>query len=396
MNRIAEIAAVPKVQAVLASFAARLDEFVNAIIAIQQIPAPTHAEAVRAAYIETQFQALGLADVQQDDLFNVYGRIPGTNPSAIPPVIVTAHSDTVFPAQTDLTVTRKGKRVYGPGIGDNATGVAGLIFLAEAISTAKLLPQADIWFVSNVCEEGLGDLRGMRAVVDRFGAQARYIVVEGGMYSQLSHQAIGVCRFRVDVATPGGHSWGDFGQPSAIHEIAHLITQLTRLSVPAAPKTTFNIGVVEGGTSINTIAQTAHFLLDLRSESAPELEDLVKRATAVIETDQERLHATGRDVTIKMTQVGNRPAGTLPATDPLVRLAHAALKFVGVQRVRTIISSTDANIPLSKGITAVCVGLTISGNAHRLDEFIDPTYLPKGLQQLLLLTLGAADYQWHN
>lgn len=396
MNRIDKIATSPAVQTVLASFADKQDEFVDAIIAIQQIPAPTFAEATRADYIESRMQALDLVDVQQDALFNVYGRIPGKNPKTTPPLIISAHSDTVFPVDTDLTISRQGKRIYGPGIGDNSSGVAGLLFLAEAIIKARLFSQADIWFVSNVCEEGMGDLRGMRAVVERFGEQARYIVLEGGLYGQISHQAIGVRRFRVDVTTPGGHSWGDFGKPSAIHEIAELITQLTQISVPARPKTTFNIGVVEGGTSVNTIAQTAHFLLDLRSESATGLRDLVEKATAVIEIAQAEARYAGRDVKYLLTQVGHRPAGAIPRSDPLIRWADAALKYVGVRRIGYVISSTDTNIPLSKGYAAVCVGLTVSGNAHRLDEFIEPAKLAKGLQQLLLLTLAAADYQWHN
>ncbi len=396
MNRIDKIATSPAVQTVLASFADKQDEFVDAIIAIQQIPAPTFAEATRADYIESRMQALGLVDVQQDELFNVYGRIPGKNPKNTTPLIISAHSDTVFPVDTDLTISRQGKRIYGPGIGDNSSGVAGLLFLAEAIIKARLFSQADIWFVSNVCEEGMGDLRGMRAVVERFGEQARYIVLEGGLYGQISHQAIGVRRFRVDVTTPGGHSWGDFGQPSAVHEIAELITQLTQISVPSRPRTTFNIGVVEGGTSVNTIAQTAHFLLDLRSESATELENLVEQVTAVIEIAQTEARYAGRDVKYLLTQVGHRPAGAIPRSDPLIRWAEAALNYVGVQHIGYIISSTDTNIPLSKRYSAVCVGLTVSGNAHRLDEFIEPSNLSKGLQQLLLLTLAAADYQWHN
>ena len=396
MNRIEKIAALPIVQTVLASFAARQDEFVDAIIAIQQIPAPTCAEATRASYIESRMQRVGLIDVHQDDLLNVYGRIPGIIPVTNKTLVISAHSDTVFPADTDLTVSRKGERIYGPGIGDNSTGVAGLLFLAETIINVKLFSQADIWFVANVCEEGMGDLRGMRAVVECFGQQAQYIVVEGGLYGQISHQSIGVRRYRVDVSTPGGHSWGDFGQPSAIHEIAQLITHLTQLPVPSKPKTTFNIGVVEGGTSVNTIAQAAHFLLDLRSESAAVLEDLVKQATAVVKTAQTEARYAGRDVKYVLRQVGHRPAGAIPRSDPLVQLAQAALHYAGVQRIGYVISSTDTNIPLSKGYSAVCVGLTLAGNAHRLDEFIDPSYLPQGLQQLLLLTLAAADYQWHN
>lgn len=387
MNTIERIAQLELVQTALAYLAAQTEPVVETAVAIQQIPAPTFAEQERAAFIESQFAAAGLVDVAQDEMGNVYGRYPASH-ALQPPVIISAHSDTVFPIETDLTIQRNGAAVHGPGLGDNSTGVAGLIHLARTLIAHKLPTMADIWFVANVGEEGLGDLRGMRAVVDRFGDRALYIVVEGGLYGQISHQAIGVRRFRIEVATAGGHSWGNFGQKNAIHELAQIITQIDNLIMPQSPKTTYNVGIIEGGTSINTIAAAASMLLDLRSEHPGTLQELITAVGAIVEQAQYRLSHT--DCRVTMTQIGCRPAGSIPRSQPLVEWAEAALRFVGCHQVVYIAGSTDANIPLSRGITAVCIGLTESGNAHRLDEFIDTTHLADGMRQLLLLALAAS------
>jgi acetylornithine deacetylase/succinyl-diaminopimelate desuccinylase-like protein len=385
MIPIETVAQNGRIQAALAHFYDIVPEIVEQAIAIQQIPAPTFAEAERAAYIEARFVEIGLVDVAQDELHTVYGRFPALQPNGRSPVIISAHSDTVFPAGTDLTVRREGHLIHGPGIGDNSTGVAGLIALAQSLRLHEIRPLGDIWFVSNVGEEGLGDLCGMRAVVDRFGGEATYLVVEGGLYGQISHQAIGVERYEIVVRTAGGHSWGNFGRRSAIHELGRLITAVDTLKVPAPPKTTYNVGLIEGGTSINTIAQTAKMLLDLRSEEPQQLAVLVAEIEKLVSK-----MAKQSDIAIKMTQIGSRPAGHLRRDAPLVQQAVAALRHVGCQQINTIASSTDANVPLSRGFTAVCIGLTESGNAHRLDEYMDSTCLPAGMSQLLLLTLSAA------
>lgn len=384
MIPISHLASQPSVQTALAGFSQKVEEVLALAIAIQQIPAPTFAEAERAAFVQQQFTAVGLTDVVQDERHNVYGRYPAVRATR-PPVIVSAHSDTVFPAGTDLTVRREGDLVYGPGISDNAAGVAGIITLAQTLPAFDFQAEADIWFVSNVGEEGLGDLNGMRAVVERFGARAVYLVVEGGLYGQVSHQAIGVRRFRLAVETPGGHSWGSFGARSAIHELGRLIVAIDKLPVPAQPKTTYNVGVIEGGTSINTIAQAASLLLDCRSEDPGELEALVTAVTQIVEKANRR-----KQVSVHMAEIGNRPAGSLSREAPLVQAAEAALQAMGCRQVRFLASSTDANIPLSRGYPAVCIGLAESHHAHRLDEHLDPKNLANGLGQLLLLTLSAA------
>ncbi len=393
MTRVTDIVHCSEVRAALESFALNQESNLELILAIQKIPAPTFAEEQRAVFVEAQMRAEGLVDVHQDELFNVYGRLPGIAPATTPRIVISAHSDTVFPIDTDLTIKRDGKFIYGPGIGDNATGVAGVLLLIKTLQTFALRPRADLWFVVNVCEEGMGNLRGMRAVVDKLGQDSYFIVVEGGMHGQISHKAIGSRRFRIVVEGPGGHSWGDFGRPSAIHEIANLIVAIDSIAVPQIPKTTYNIGRVEGGISINTIAANANFLLDLRSEDAQVLEDLTTEVKDIIERAVDQAHYAGLGITITMQPVGNRPAGSLNLKHPLVRAAEKALLFTGMRRVSYINSSTDANIPLSRGIPAVCIGLTVSGNAHRLDEYIDPTFLSAGLQQLLLLTLTAANFE---
>lgn len=388
MNHIEQIALEPCVQSAMTQFRTRQVENIKLIEAIQQIPAPTFAEADRAAFVESQMRALGLHDVRQDDLHNVYGRFPGQHRRT--PLIITAHLDTVFPLETDLRIRENGRLLSGPGIGDNSTGVAGLLLLAKSLIENQIKLTNDVWLVANVCEEGLGDLRGIRAVVEAFGQSAKYVIVEGGLFGQISHQAIGVRRFRLEVSGPGGHSWGSFGAASAIHVLGHLISAIDKLPVPASPRTTYNVGIIEGGTSINTIAQSAALQLDLRSEDPSALQDLVDSVTDIVHQTNQLRREEGIHVT--MTAIGSRPPGQISRHTALVKTAVDALHYVGSQGITFMMGSTDANVPLSKGFTAVVLGLTESGNAHRLDEFIDPTRLPDGLSQLLLVTLATAGF----
>ncbi|NHZ72096.1 MAG: M20/M25/M40 family metallo-hydrolase [Aquificales bacterium] len=388
MTRIDRIAKNGRVQAALRSFHSQQKQQLELIVDIQQIPSPTFAETLRAQFVQAQFEALGLCDVVQDDLHNVVARLPGERAGS--PVIVSAHLDTVFPLETDLNVVRNGRYLYGPGIGDNSTGVAGLIIIAQTLKAQQLTLPRDVWFVANVCEEGLGDLRGMNAVVERFGNEATYIVVEGGLFGQVCHQAIGASRFRIQVRGSGGHSWGSFGTVSAIHVLGRIISAIDNLKVPKIPRTTYNVGTIAGGTSINTIAQTASLQLDLRSENMAILEKLVKDVGRIVAEIGNGFSADG--IEISMELIGQRPAGAIPRENELVGFAIDALNYVGFRKISFMIGSTDANVPLSRGITAVCVGLTESANAHRTDEYIDPIHLPNGLSQLLLLVLAAADF----
>ena len=389
------------VRAAAATYAGKLGRIIELGIAIQQIPAPTCAEAERAAWVEERMRAIGLADVERDELGNVYGRVTGVQPQSA--LLVSAHTDTVFPPETDLRVRRLSNGLLcGPGIGDNSTGVAGLLTLAETL-TQLAAPPVDIWLVANSMEEGVGDLRGMRRVVDRLdsverapaakgrGALGAVIVLEGMGLGRIVHQALGARRFRTSAAAPGGHSWGDFGAASAVHGLVSAAQEMLKVQVPQTPRTSFNIGRIGGGTSVNTIAQEAWMELDLRSESPETLLWLDGQIQRIVERRADAHRARDDGLTLRHEQIGHRPAGALPFEHPLVQAACTILQELGIEeRSDARISSTDANVPLSRNIPAVCVGLTDGGDAHRLSEWIDPLPLVKGMQQLLYLTWWSA------
>jgi len=380
----------PQIVEAVQSYLSRGDELTDLCIQVQQIPAPTGAEGERAAWVAGVFEALDLQNVAQDELFNVYARVPGRD-SSLPALMVSAHTDTVFPAETDLTVRvdEQTGRIYGPGLGDNSTGVASLIALAQQL--VALEPPVDVWLVANSGEEGLGDLRGMRGAVnrlqDRIGA---CVVLEGMGLGRIVHRGLGSRRYRIIAHAPGGHSWSDFGTASAIHVLVQIANEIAHLRPPAQPRTTFNIGRIQGGTSINTIAQQASLELDLRSEDAGALAQIDRQVQKIVGRYQTaRWRQWG--VRIETEVIGDRPSGEIGRDHPLVVAAQQALVGAGLTgRFDLRISSTDANIPLSRGIPAVCVGITQGGNAHRLEEWINPAYLPQGMQHLLLLTWWAA------
>lgn len=371
-------------QTACAGFRNGIDAVVETAIAIQQIAAPTFEEAQRGAEVERRMRALGLADVSSDAVGNVYGKRPGI--AGGPALMIAAHLDTVFPASTDLSIRREGDRIYGPGLGDNSMGVASLLHLAEAFQTHNLQNEGDIWFVANVGEEGLGDLRGMRAAVDRLGPLiANAIALEGTGPDRIVHVGLGVRRYRIAVTAAGGHSWQDFGSPSAIHSLVRLSAELlSALQSVQQPRSSYNIGVIEGGNSVNSIAERASLLLDLRSVEPTLLQQLITAAEQVVETRR----TAEPNVQISLEVVGDRPAGSVPVEHPFVQLAAAAYAGVGID-VQFDAASTDANIPLSRGIPAVCIGICDGENAHRLDEFIEPSRIPLGLQALLWLALAA-------
>ncbi len=358
-----------------------LDECVR----IQQIPAPTFAEADRAAYVAEQFRALGLQDIDTDDLHNVTGVLKGIQSGA--GILIMAHTDTVFPASTDLSVTYPAPDVIaGPGIGDNSMGVAGMLALARYFQRVERRPACDIWFAATSCEEGLGDLKGVREVYRRLADCVGAVInIEGMALGHVYHAGIASHRLRLQVTAEGGHSWLHFGRPSAIHALVEIAARLTQLSVPAVPRTTFNIGVIEGGQSINTIAASASLLLDLRSESQEELERLKQQVNSL-------LQAVPTGTTLSVEVVGDRPTGSIPAHHSLVRGALQALREVGIEGTLES-GSTDGNIPLYHSCPCVTIGITRGGNAHRLDEFIHVPPIAQGIQQLITLTLATAQAQ---
>jgi len=351
-----------------------LDRILDLTVQIQQVAAPTFDEAARAQFVLERFRAEGLTDLETDSAGNVYARLTGGKQ---PPLVVSAHLDTVFPAGTDLTVRREAGRIYGPGIGDNSLGVASLFGLLWLLRERNISLPGDLWLVANTGEEGLGDLKGMKAICQRFGAAPKcYLVVEGMALGHVYHRGTGVRRYKITVHTEGGHSWIDFGKPSAIHELSKLVAQISALKVPAEPRTTFNVGRIGGGTSINTIAPSAWVELDLRSEGALELAALARRVEALLETVNQR------GVRVESEVIGQRPAGEIPLAHPHLKLAQSILRQLGFEPSLTV-GSTDANIPFSLGYPALVLGVTRGGGAHTVGEYIETGPVADGMEQLV-------------
>jgi acetylornithine deacetylase/succinyl-diaminopimelate desuccinylase-like protein len=368
------------------SLSSLADYVIDEGIRVQQIPAPTFDEARRAAYVAERFRAYGLAGVSVDGMHNVYGLMRGMN-RAVPGVMVSAHTDTVFAADTDLTVQRQGDIVYGPGLGDNSMGVSGLLGLLKWLHDKGIRPACDIWFVATSCEEGLGDLKGMRAAYDRLKERIGAVInLEGLAFGHIYHAGIAVHRLHITAKADGGHSWLHYGRPSATHGIVELGAAITSIKPPDSPRTTYNIGMIDGGQAINAIATEASLWLDMRSEKQEALADLRDRVYAVIT----RLEHPGLRFSVEV--VGDRPAGSIARAHPLVRGALNALEQVGIRGALEV-GSTDGNIPLHEGCPTVTIGITRGGNAHRLDEYIETEPVEAGMKQLILLTLATAQHQ---
>jgi len=356
-----------------------IDRIIDMTIQIQQIPAPTFHEEKRGEFVRKMFMDEGLQDVTIDEAGNVYGLLSKDkgHKSKVNPLIISAHLDTVFPLEMDLSVTREDNKIYGIGIGDNSLGVAALFGLMWMLRERRVKLGGDVWFVANTCEEGLGDLRGMKAVVERFGPDVHaYLVLEGMALGHVYHKAIGVKRYRVTAKTRGGHSWSDYGQPSAVLELSNLIAELSSLRLPSNPRTTMNVGKVRGGTSINVIPADAWLELDLRSEDSSVLADLVGKVERLIES------ANKPGVSVEANVIGARPAGEMRPDHKFIELAKDCLYEQGLGAALTS-GSTDANIPLSKGYPALVLGVAKGGGAHTKKEFVDVAPLEKGMEGLV-------------
>lgn len=344
-------------------------------LAIQAIPAPTFEESARAEFLWAEFAEASVHDVAIDEVGNLLGRIPG---GSLAPVVVAAHLDSVFPSGTDLRASRREAHLTGPGIGDNAVGLAGLVELA--LDYRDQPPAGDVWLVATTGEEGLGNLRGIRAVVDRFGAEvSAYLIVEGMAFGHIYARGLPVRRFRIAVQTPGGHAWVHAGRPSAIHRLISIGADLTRVPLPRNPRTSLNIGRIEGGTTINSIAANAWMDVDLRCELEAALDMLAEHLRWLAGS-----HASP-GVQVTVDEIGARPGAALPDGHPLLRAAHEALLEVGESPQAPETASTDATYPLSRGLPAVCVGLTRGSNAHSLEEQIEIGPIPRGYDALVRL-----------
>ncbi|HEX7549485.1 MAG TPA: M20/M25/M40 family metallo-hydrolase [Candidatus Methylomirabilis sp.] len=360
---------------------AHAGQIADEALRICEIPAPTFDEGERAKYVRGRFEALGLEDVTIDAAGNVRGRRPGTG--AGPGLAMAAHLDTVFPRETNVKVRREGSRLLAPGIGDNSVAIAALLAMVEALNAAGVTTGGDLYLASNTCEEGLGNLKGMRAfmadVKDRVAAA---IAVEGMKINRIIHVAVGSRRYKVIYTARGGHSWGHFGSPSAIHILGRAIADISRLEVLTDPKTTYNVGVIHGGTTVNTIAAEADMLVDMRSIDARSLATLEKRVLDIVERS-----AREGDGQVKLELVGDRPAGAIPADHPVVQTCLAVHQALGLTTFFEP-GSTDHNVPLSMGLPGVCISITEGANEHRLDEYIETGPIPTGVKNILLATVA--------
>ncbi|MBZ0302070.1 MAG: M20/M25/M40 family metallo-hydrolase [Anaerolineae bacterium] len=350
---------------------------------LQQIPAPTFQEKARANYVIDLYRQFDLRDLHIDSVYNAYGRLPGKN-SDHPALMVSAHTDTVFPADADLTQRREANLIYGPGLGDNCFGLGGMLGLLAFVCGQNIVPDRDIWFVATSREEGLGDLGGIKAAYETLKSRIHSVVnLEGLAFGHIYHAGIAVRRLHITTAGAGGHSWLHYGRQSAIHGIIQLGSRILALDPPQAPRTTYNIGMLEGGQGINVIATSAGMWLDMRSESPQALAQLEQQVRGHV------ADLTSEDLSFQVEVVGDRPAGSIPAEHPLVQAGLAALAQLGVQGILET-GSTDANVPLADGCPAVTIGITRGGNAHRLDEYVELGPVTDGVRQLILLALAGA------
>ena len=367
----------PKFQAAQEFIAKDHDRFVRETIQITEIEAPPFKEAKRAKAFVEMLRQSGLSDVDIDAEGNVIGLRRGTGPG--PLIAIAAHLDTVFPEGTNVKVRREGSKLYAPGVGDDSRAVAVLLEIVRAMDSAKIQTSSDILFVADVGEEGPGDLRGMKYLFQKAPYKDKikmFISLDPfGWGSDITTAGMGSKRFKVIFTGPGGHSFGSFGLVNPAYALGNAIAKLSKMQVPQRPKTTYNVGVVGGGTSVNSIPFESWMEVDIRSETKEELNRAVENFTrlmheAVEEENRARSTSQGK-IEIDVKLIGDRPFGEIFQTAPIVQTAAAVIRALGM--VPTFgLSSTDANIPLSMGIPAITLesGGTGSRN-HTLDEWID-------------------------
>ena len=355
------------------------------------IPAPSYYEQAKGKYVYDKFLEIGLEDVHVDEVGNVLGSIKGSCSDSC--VVLAAHLDTVFPMETDLTIRREGKRIYCPGINDDTRAVAELLTIARAMKHAGLKGEKDIVFCANVCEEGLGDLRGVKHLFASRKDIASFVSVDNQHTGAIIYIATGSRRYKVVFSGPGGHSYGDFGIANPIHAMGRAIAKIAEFKVPDEPRTTFNVGVVSGGTSVNTISQNAELLMDIRSTDEGEINKLCtlfkQVINAAVDEENKRWGADATNcISAEIIEVGYRPAGVLPEDSEIIKAAVCANELLGIESILDIASSTDANVPISLGIPGITVGRGGKEyGVHTLEEWFEPEESYLGPQRDLLLIL---------
>lgn len=358
-------------------------------IYLTEIAAPTFQEKVRGEFFQNRFKDLGLENVRVDEHGNVYGLRPGSGNG--PKLVVSAHLDTVFPEGTDVKAKEKDGKIYAPGIADDGRGLAVLLTMVRALNESNVNTVGDLLFVATVGEEGLGDLRGVKGLFADNKDIDGFISIEPGTPNEITYLATGSRRYRVTYKGPGGHSFGDFGIPSAIHALGRAIGKISDVQVSANPKTTFNVGTISGGTSVNTIAASASMVIDMRSTSQDELSILEKEILEILHQSADDENSRWGKVVIKvdMELVGDRPAGNQSADTPIVQSAQAAARVLGFEPKLNNPSSTDSNVPISLGIPAVTLGGGGDyGGCHTLEEYFNPKDAFYGAQKIFVTLLG--------
>ena len=383
----------PEIQAAFNFIDSQVDKITAEQIDICEIPAPPFRERERALYFERRFIELGLTDVHIDQEGNCLGLRGGLQDS--PLVVLSAHLDTVFPEGTDVTVSRAGRKLLAPGIADDCCGLSALTAIASALQSAAIQTEGSILFVATVGEEGEGNLRGVRHLFTSAPWTNRvdaFVSFDGAEIDRITNQALGSRRYRVLFRGEGGHSWGDFGIANPVHAAGRAVTKLASYPVPKQPRTTFNVGRCEGGSSVNSIPQDATIEVDLRSESGQELVKLdayfrrAVREAAEEENGGRRVGDRPLELTVQL--IGERPSGETPANSTIVKLALESTEAVGA-KARLNQASTDSNLPISLGIPAITIGAGgTSGNSHTLEEWYDPHDREVGLKRAILLTLA--------
>jgi acetylornithine deacetylase/succinyl-diaminopimelate desuccinylase-like protein len=369
------------------------EEFTDELIRICEIPAPPFKEEARAAYIKQRFEELGLTNVHTDSEGNIIAERRGT--SSGPNLIVSAHLDTVFPEGTDVRVRRDGRKFFAPGIADDSCGVMSLVALAQALNAAAIETEGTIYFVATVGEEGQGNLRGVRYLFTEGEFQSgvdAFISLDGPGVERITSRALGSRRYRIAINGPGGHSWGDFGVVNPVHALGRAIARFATYTAPISPRTSYNVGIIEGGQSVNSIPETAGMTVDIRSTSREEIDKLEAYLRRVIELavreENSQRALSGTTLSYSIDAAGDRPSGETPIDSHIVQTAIECSRALGIEP-RLDCSSTDSNIPISLGIPAITIGAGgISNNCHTLAEWYDPAGRELGLKRLFLLTVA--------
>lgn len=382
----------PAVQAALAAAKRNEPQILDEQVRLCEIAAPPFQEEKRGLAVRAVFETLGLKNVRVDEVGNVLGDRPGRAPR--PHLVLAAHLDTVFPEGTDVRVRRDGAVLQGPGIGDDCRGLAVLIGVIRALGDAKIETAGRITFVADVGEEGLGDLRGVKQLFAKTlaGRIDRFVSVDG-IGPSFTHVGVGSSRYRVTFKGPGGHSYGAFGLANPIHALGRAIATISDFEVPSEPKTTFNVGRIGGGTSVNSIAFEAWAEVDMRSHDLASLERIEVRFREAVDRALERENSRGNGrakLSVVKDKVGARPPGQTPAESPIVIATASVTRALGLP-VSSSPGSTDSNVPMGLNIPAVTIsggGGTAGTSAHSPDEAFDTTDSWKGTQRALLLAIA--------